>query len=412
MPATKRLCSIDILCRVIDNYGDAGTVLRLARGLLALEEPLPPRKIRIFTDRPDLFFRLAPGGVAPDDRCELIPMDPPRESGMVPPVWNGIPAPVIIQAFDAGLFTPYRRMLEHLSAAPDTPERLLVNLEYLSAEEWTREYHLLPSLSGLPKVRKIFFLPGFRDGTGGLIHGRRKVPTADHTDKEHRAEFLRYLASLGATVPDSPAGRTWISLFSYEHDYRGLVQALMERMARDPGFRPVVLVAPGRGAEGFLRPWEAAGRPFPAPVLPFLPQTGYDDLVDACDINIVRGEESLARAALSGRPFLWHAYLQDEEWQMVKVEALLDCLCPHLADHGASACATAFRSFNRRCSDSVTTPGMGAEDWGAFLGAVLSPCGTRGFRTFSRALGRLGDLSANLGRELLHQGWAEQEPSP
>ena len=58
-------------------------------------------------------------------------------------------------------------------------------------------------------------------------------------------------------------------------------------------------------------------------MMPFIDQNNYDSLLYCCDFNLVRGEDSLARAVLSGKPFIWNAYLQDNKYQRVKTEALL-----------------------------------------------------------------------------------------
>ena len=41
------------------------------------------------------------------------------------------------------------------------------------------------------------------------------------------------------------------------------------------------------------------------------------------DLLFVRGEDSLARAVQLGKPFLWQAYRQENDYQLVKVEAFL-----------------------------------------------------------------------------------------
>ena len=38
------------------------------------------------------------------------------------------------------------------------------------------------------------------------------------------------------------------------------------------------------------------------------PQDRYDELLWACDVNFVRGEDSFVRAQWAGRPFVWHIY--------------------------------------------------------------------------------------------------------
>jgi uncharacterized repeat protein (TIGR03837 family) len=60
--------------------------------------------------------------------------------------------------------------------------------------------------------------------------------------------------------------------------------------------------------------------------LPFLPQQEYDSLLCCMDFNIVRGEDSLVRAILAEKPFLWNAYIQENAYQTVKVEAFCEMM--------------------------------------------------------------------------------------
>jgi uncharacterized repeat protein (TIGR03837 family) len=57
--------------------------------------------------------------------------------------------------------------------------------------------------------------------------------------------------------------------------------------------------------------------------LPYLTQLGYDRLLRHCDLNIVRGEDSLVRALWAGRPLIWHIYPQDDGAHHPKLEAFL-----------------------------------------------------------------------------------------
>jgi hypothetical protein len=57
----------------------------------------------------------------------------------------------------------------------------------------------------------------------------------------------------------------------------------------------------------------------------------YDLLLQCCDAHLVRGEDSLSRALLSGKPFLWQAYQQTEQSHHIKVQALIDYLCSFTA---------------------------------------------------------------------------------
>jgi uncharacterized repeat protein (TIGR03837 family) len=57
--------------------------------------------------------------------------------------------------------------------------------------------------------------------------------------------------------------------------------------------------------------------------LPFLTQDRYDDLLRHCDLNVVRGEDSLVRAIWAGRPLIWHIYPQTDGAHHDKLEAFL-----------------------------------------------------------------------------------------
>jgi uncharacterized repeat protein (TIGR03837 family) len=46
----------------------------------------------------------------------------------------------------------------------------------------------------------------------------------------------------------------------------------------------------------------------------------------ACDLNFVRGEDSLVRALWAGQPFVWHIYPQDDNAHHAKLQAFLDGL--------------------------------------------------------------------------------------
>ena len=78
--------------------------------------------------------------------------------------------------------------------------------------------------------------------------------------------------------------------------------------------------------------------------LPLLTQTAFDHLLQASDLNFVRGEDSLTRALWVGQPFVWHIYPQHDHAHHAKLHAFLDWLqAPaslrafHLAWNGITA---------------------------------------------------------------------------
>ena len=56
---------------------------------------------------------------------------------------------------------------------------------------------------------------------------------------------------------------------------------------------------------------------------PYTDQDGFDEMLWACDLNYVRGEDSLVRALWAGQPFIWHIYPQDDNAHHAKLEAFL-----------------------------------------------------------------------------------------
>ena len=46
----------------------------------------------------------------------------------------------------------------------------------------------------------------------------------------------------------------------------------------------------------------------------------------ACDLNFVRGEDSLVRALWAGKPFVWQIYPQHDDAHHAKLEAFLNWL--------------------------------------------------------------------------------------
>jgi uncharacterized repeat protein (TIGR03837 family) len=75
-------------------------------------------------------------------------------------------------------------------------------------------------------------------------------------------------------------------------------------------------------------------------------QTEFDHLLWACDMNFVRGEDSLVRALWAGKPWVWQIYPQDDLAHHAKLQALCDKL-QMPAD---------LQAFQRRWNQVTATP--------------------------------------------------------
>ncbi len=291
------------MCRVIDNHGDLGVCLRLARQLGSRGHA-----VRLFVD----------------DARALGWMCPTLPEAVVVRPWShqhhargdatGF-ADVVVEAFGCDPEPAYLHAMAAACASGHHP--VWINLEYLSAEPYVQRCHGLPSpVSSGPAsgMTKWFFYPGFTAGTGGLLREPDAVqPLAPAEQLDASLRWMRQ-------QPWSPqSGERAVSLFCYAH---APVPTLARALA---GQSSVVLATPGH-AQDLCRAmapalWPAGVRWQP---LPWLNQTDYDHLLRACDVNLVRGEDSLVRAHWAAKPMLWQIYPQHDGAHVAKLQAWLD----------------------------------------------------------------------------------------
>jgi uncharacterized repeat protein (TIGR03837 family) len=129
-------------------------------------------------------------------------------------------------------------------------------------------------------------------------------------------------------LPAAPKDALVVSLFAYEN---AALPALLTQWA-DSATPIVCLVPQGRIApavgdwfgRGVFAPGESASRgALTVHGLPFVPQSEFDTLLWACDLNFVRGEDSFVRAQWAAKPFVWHIYPQNEDAHHEKLDAFL-----------------------------------------------------------------------------------------
>ena len=299
----------DIFCRVIDNYGDVGVCWRLAADLAARGE-----QVRLWLDDASALAWMAPGGAPGVTVMEwhdaLQPHDLPTGD-------------VLIEAFGCEVDPVFLAAYAQQAVNTSHP-RVWLNLEYLSAEKYVERCHGLPSpvLAGSAKgLPKYFFYPGFTPATGGLL---REPGLAARQAAFDREAWLRLLAIRFQ-------GERLISLFCYEPV---ALQALLEQLTAD--VQPTrLLVTSGRAMAAVQAciarmndthaGWNAQKR-LKFTDLPALSQLDYDHLLWSCDLNFVRGEDSLVRALWAGKPFVWHIYAQSDNAHQAKLDAFLDHL--------------------------------------------------------------------------------------
>jgi uncharacterized repeat protein (TIGR03837 family) len=328
--------TLDLFCRVVDNYGDIGVCWRLARQLAA-EHGLA---VRLFVDDLASFRRLCAAVDVAAEAQQLQGVTVRRWHEAMAAPDEGV-ADAVIEAFGCELPAGY---LAAMAARPEAPA--WINLEYLSAEDWVPGCHRLPSPHPQLPLTKYFFFPGFVAGTGGLLEeaGLEQQRAAFAADPHAKAAFL---AGLG--VHPAP-GDCIISLFCYP---AAPVAALLDALRDDA--RSSLMLVPEGVAVAAISAW--AGRA-PAPgglirqgrltlqAVPFLDQPGYDRLLWSCDLNFVRGEDSMVRAQWAQQPFVWHIYPQQEEAHRIKLDAFLKRYLASMPLPAATACRAAWHAWN------------------------------------------------------------------
>jgi len=327
----------DIFCRVVDNFGDIGVCWRLAC-VLAREHDV---HVRLVVDRLDLLRRITGDPEEDDNHINIKGIDVVRWCSTLTPDED---VGVVIEAFACELPSEYVDVMASMTGPP-----LWINLEYLSAEPWIEGCHGLVSRHPQLGLDKLFVFPGFVPASGGLL---READLLARRDRFRAApdEQLALWHSLG--VPPPLPGERRASLFGYENP---AVVPLLDWM-RDGPQRWTVLLPEGRSVAdlaawsgGVLRApgdrWQ--GGNLSVQVIPFSPQPRFDQLLWACDLNMVRGEDSLLRAIWAARPLLWQAYPQDRDAHHDKLLALLGRLRPFVDSvPGFDAVSRQWRRWN------------------------------------------------------------------
>lgn len=367
----------DIFCTVIDNYGDIGITWRLARQL-ADEHGVRPR---LWVDDLNAFRALRPEVDATRDIQHLAGVEVRRWTEPLPQV---TPGQVVIEALACDLPDDFIQSMAAMAMPP-----VWLNLEYLSAEDWVRGCHRLPSPHPRLLLTKYFFMPGYVPGTGGVL----KEAWLERTRDEFQASDFRqqaFRAALGLNLATPDALR--ISLFAYETRCVGdLLAVWSEEQA------PVEVLVPAGKILSGISHW--AGRML-APgdgltrgnlrlrVLPMLDQDAYDRLLWHCDCNFVRGEDSFVRAQWASRPLIWQAYRQEEEAHWPKLEAFLALYRRDLEPAAVQALGDFWSAWNRDRG--------AAEAWPAFRRHL--PAFRAHAKAWTHTLDEPGDLAGNLVR--------------
>jgi uncharacterized repeat protein (TIGR03837 family) len=300
--------SWSLFCRIVDNFGDIGVTWRVANQLRVLGIS----QISLWIDELEIAKKIIPNLNPELDNQVIDGLNIHRWQPDL--TFNDVEiADVVIEMFACDVPASY---IEKMAIK----KPCWINLEYLSAEKWIETFHLKTSVHPQTGLIKTFFFPGFTAQTGGLP---REIKDCENPDisvlKDRLIEYHFPLTS----------NRWVISLFYYAN---ANVEALLSALYRSK--QPIHVMIPSdiglaKIAQFFSVDTLNIGQTLTlenlsVSILPFLSQAKYDELLRACDINFVRGEDSWVRGLMAGKPLVWQPYIQENETHLTKLQAFED----------------------------------------------------------------------------------------
>jgi len=307
------LKNIDIFCDIIDNFGDIGFVYRLAKEIKRKEKD---SRVRVFLNDAETFSKINKNIII-GEKIQIIEdityydmtimsSEDYKKAGS---------SEVAIEAYGCDIPEVY---LENSSEEL----KIVINIEYLTAEEWAKEYHLQSSYINVKGVKKYFYMPGFENWSGGLIIDNQ-VPVIDRVEffnkviSSHSEKFFPVNSDL-VVDKDTFVG----TIFSYEYNFQNFLDTL-ENFDK----KIILLIFGDMSKNGFLITKNIkALKNTKIIFMDYVEQNLYDEILNNSDFNFVRGEESFSRAIVSRVPFLWHAYCQEGKEHLNKVKGFLSFL--------------------------------------------------------------------------------------
>ena len=286
--------SIDIFCEVIDNYGDVGVAYRLAREFKRI---YPHKRLRFFINKTEEINL-----IKKSNDIEIIAYKD------ISKIKNS--ADLILETFACEI--PKEYIDKALRSS-----KLIINLEYFSAEDWVDGFHLQESFLG-GSLKKYFFIPGLSKKSGGILLDNEFLERKKQV--EENREY--YLEKFKIKEKYDLIG----SVFSYEKNFDSLINELKKLDKK-----VLLLILSEKTQKNFIKYFDNSNNydKIKAVKLPFFTYDKYEELLSLCDFNLVRGEDSFVRALLLGKPFLWHIYPQKENIHIQKLNSFLEKYCPN-----------------------------------------------------------------------------------
>lgn len=325
-----------MFCRVIDNFGDIGVCWRLARQL-AHEQNM---KVVLWVDDWSAAQALIPNLQAAPGVCDGVTLIHWQADIVSQQLSDLAAADAVIETFACDL---------PLEVVQWMQGRKLVwlNLEYLTAESWVDDIHLLPSPQG-NGIQKFFYCPGFTAQTGGLSVEQEVMKNSAVLSLAEQQSLRQKHGLL------SLADHLHVYVFGYTDEmwpkwfetWQQSAQAMVVWLARGQVLDCLKPLYPQ------LQQLEQVGDSVQIGnihvcLAPFVAQSEFDQILQTADMCVVRGEDSVLRALWQGQLFWWQIYRQQDDAHHDKLHAFWRRFELDVKDLQDAGCAEAWQAFQQ-----------------------------------------------------------------
>ncbi|MDD3144831.1 MAG: elongation factor P maturation arginine rhamnosyltransferase EarP [Candidatus Gracilibacteria bacterium] len=274
---------IDFYVDVVDNFGDLGFALNLAFIMLKNDNSY---EITLFSNDEKLFKNM----LKKNDMISKIKYHELSEIGLYEP------SSLIFNFFDRKIDFDYLNSFDK--------NIKLINFGYFLLHTGVEKLHL--TNYSTKNVDITHFIPSLLDLTGGVLINK----SDEISSREQYFDLISKKYNLSFPNLD---GKKIVSIFVYKNTLDKIINHINLSKKDDTFF----LIF---GHSNLILKNKNAF------VMPFLEIDDYGNFLRYCDINFVRGENSLIQSLIFGKPTIWDIYKENNNAHIEKIDDFLNFL--------------------------------------------------------------------------------------
>ncbi|MDD5769610.1 MAG: elongation factor P maturation arginine rhamnosyltransferase EarP [Candidatus Gracilibacteria bacterium] len=279
---------IDFYTTIIDNYGDAGFSFNLA---ISLSYYYPKLKIRFFCDNEKIFLSLKGNKVFQNVKYfDLKDVSKYKSSKL------------IFNFFDKKIDFEFLHKFNY--------DIKLINFSYFLLHSGVGNLHNTKYNS--KDIEVIHYIPSLLQKGGGIIINPY---LEDFKNKINIKNTIKLKQELLPNLDKNLYDKKWISIFCYKETFENIKDIILND--KDNLY---FVFDNNLSGENIIN-------------MGFLNILDYYKFQNLCDKNIVRGENSLINSILSGKPFLWDIYKENNSAHKEKIEDFSKYILSNFGDN-------------------------------------------------------------------------------